>query len=124
MEKYFTASWVLRIGIAGEFIGHGVFALQRKQQWVGWMQQTTGVDSVLATQLIFLIGFLDLVVGLSVLVKPMRPVLLWAVFWGFWTAILRPIVGEPIWDFVERWANWAAPLALFILMSKDKNRSR
>jgi hypothetical protein len=35
--------------------------------------------------------------------------------WGFWTALVRPIVGEPIWDFVERFANWGAPLALLAL---------
>jgi len=49
----------------------------------------------------------------------MRIPLLWMVFWGFWTALLRPIVGMPIWDFVERWANWGAPLALYFLL-KDK----
>jgi len=27
--------WTLRIAVAGEFIGHGVFALQGKQDWVG-----------------------------------------------------------------------------------------
>jgi len=40
--------------------------------------------------------------------------------WGFWTALVRPLVGEPIWDFVERWANWGAPLALYLLMKKEK----
>lgn len=120
LEKYLTVSWVLRIGVAGEFIGHGVFALQGKAQWIGWMQKMTGVDVALATQLIFLVGLLDLTVAAFVLVKPMKPVLLWAAFWGFWTALVRPLVGEPIWDFIERWANWAAPLALFLLMSKKK----
>lgn len=120
MKKFLTIEWVLKIGVAGEFIGHGVFALQGKAQWIGWMQQLTGVDKALATQLIFIVGLLDLTVAALVLIKPMKPVLLWAAFWGFWTAILRPIVGEPIWDFIERWANWAAPLALFLLVSKSK----
>jgi len=30
------AEWVLRIAVAGEFIGHGVFALQGKKDWIGW----------------------------------------------------------------------------------------
>ena len=54
-------------------------------------------------------------VGWVVLGKPVRPVLLWATAWGFWTALVRPFVGEPIWDFIERWANWGAPLALYLL---------
>ncbi len=113
----------MRIGVAGEFAGHGVFAIQGKKQWIGWVQQLTGVDVSLATQLMFLIGLLDVTVALIVLIKPLRPVLLWATFWGFWTAILRPLVGEPIWDFVERWANWAAPLALLLVLG-DKSEKR
>src|SRR3989344_732142 len=118
MKKEYV-NWVLRIGVAGEFIGHGVFALQGKKQWIGWMQQLTGVDTTMATQLIFLVGLLDIAIALVVLIKPLRPVLLWAAIWGFWTALLRPLVGEPIWDFIERWANWAAPLALFLMTGRD-----
>ena len=119
MKKEYV-NWVLRIGVAGEFIGHGVFALQGKKQWIGWMQQLTGVDTTMATQRIFLVGLLDIAIALVVLIKPLRPVLLWAAIWGFWTALLRPLVGEPIWDFIERWANWAAPLALLALQGWPK----
>ena len=106
--------WILRVAVAGEFVGHGVFALQRKQQWIVWISQMTGANAAAATQLLFFVGLMDLVVALIVLVKPIRIVLLWAAFWGFWTALVRPLVGEPIWDFVERWANWGAPLALLV----------
>ncbi len=108
--------WVLRIAVAGEFFGHGMFAFNGKEQWVGWIQQILSVDSGVALTILTCIGWMDIMVALFVLVKPVRIVLLWAVFWGFWTALLRPIVGEPIWDFVERWANWGAPLALLLLL--------
>lgn len=110
-----SIEWILRIAVAGEFLGHGMFGIQGKAQWSGWISQLTGVDSATATQLLFLIGILDLFVAFIVLVRPIRIVLLWAVFWGLWTALLRPIVGEPIWDFVERFANIGAPLALLVL---------
>ncbi|MEK7646843.1 MAG: hypothetical protein AAB378_00525 [Patescibacteria group bacterium] len=113
--------WVLRIAVAGEFIGHGTFALQGKAQWVGWFSNFGITDAALATQLLFIIGLTDMAVALFVLVKPMRFVLLWAALWGFWTALVRPIVGEPIWDFVERWANWGAPLALLFLRGWPQN---
>lgn len=112
--------WILRIAIFGEFFGHGVFALQGKKQWLGWISQMTGVSDVLAVQLLSLIGIADIVVAIIILVRPIRIVLLWAAIWGFWTALLRPIVGEPIWDFVERWANWGAPLALLLLFRFPK----
>ncbi|MEK7621762.1 MAG: hypothetical protein AAB415_01145 [Patescibacteria group bacterium] len=107
--------WVLRIAVAGEFIGHGVFALQGKQDWIGWFAKFGISDPILATKILFILGLMDIALAILVLIKPMRGALLWMVFWGFWTALLRPIVGMPIWDFVERWANWGAPLALLIM---------
>ncbi len=110
--------WVLRIAVAGEFLGHGVFALQGKAAWVGWFNQLFGIEAGLATQVLFAIGLVDLAVAAVVLFRPLNFVLLWAAFWGFATALVRPMVGEPIWDFVERWANWGAPLALYLLRKK------
>lgn len=114
--------WILRIGVAGEFIGHGIFALQQKEAWVGWIQQLLGADPSMAAGILLLVGIMDLMVAAIILIRPIKFVLLWAVFWGFWTALLRPIVGEPIWDFVERWANWAAPLALFFLVDSSEKK--
>jgi hypothetical protein len=119
MDKINLTRWILRIAVAGEFVGHGVFALQGKKQWIDWIHQLTGAEIGTATTLLMLIGLADLFVALIVLVKPIRAVILWAVFWGFWTALVRPLVGEPIWDFIERWANWGAPLALFLLTNRQ-----
>ncbi len=113
--------WVLRISVAGEFIGHGVFALQGKKDWIGWFS-TFGVrDAGTAAQLLFFIGIIDIALAILILIKPVRLVLLWMVFWGFFTALLRPIVGMPIWDFVERWTNWGAPLALLLMVGRPRS---
>jgi len=121
MESFKKIGWVLRIAIAGEFVGHGVFALQGKKAWIGWIQQLLGVEIGTATILLTLVGIIDLIVALIILIRPIRIIVLWATIWGFWTAILRPIVGEPVWDFVERWANWGAPLSLLLLLGLPKN---
>ena len=113
--------WVLRISVAGEFIGHGVFALQGKKDWIGWFAQFGVSDAGTATQWLFFIGIIDIVLAILILIKPVRLALLWMVFWGFWTALLRPIVGMPVWDFVERWANWGAPLALLLMVGWPKS---
>ncbi|TAL49173.1 hypothetical protein EPN83_01375 [Patescibacteria group bacterium] len=109
------AEWILRIAVAGEFLGHGVFAFQGKSQWVGWIEKMAGFDTAAAVSALTLIGVLDVIVAFIVLVRPIRVFLLWAALWGAWTALVRPLVGEPIWDFVERFANWGAPLALLLL---------
>ena len=115
------AIWALRIAVAGEFLGHGVFALQGKESWIGWFAKFGVSDPGTAATLLILVGVMDILVALVVLFRPIKPILLWAVFWGFWTALVRPIVGEPIWDFIERFANWGAPLALLFLLSKSKS---
>lgn len=118
------AIWALRIGVAGEFLGHGVLALQGKADWIGWFANFGISDVSTATTLLMLVGIMDVIVALVVLTKPVKPILLWAIFWGFWTALVRPIVGQPIWDFIERFANWGAPLALyFLLQMKEDKRS-
>lgn len=120
VNKNRTLTWVLRIGVAGEFFGHGVFALQGKESWLEWIQELLGASNATAQTLLTIVGVSDIVVALVVLLAPIPAILLWAAIWGFWTALIRPLVGEPIWDFVERWANWAAPLAL-LLMVQPKN---
>jgi len=115
MHNLKAIEWVLRIAVAGEFLGHGVFALQKKQAWLEWFSAFGITNAETAGQLLFLIGILDIALAVLVLIKPIRLALLWMTFWGFWTALIRPVVGEPIWDFVERSANWGAPLALLLL---------
>jgi len=108
--------WVLRVAVAGEFIGHGVFALQGRKAWVDWFSIFGISDANLAAQLLFFVGLLDVLLAVLILIKPVRLVLLWMAFWGFWTALMRPIAGDSIFEFVERWANWGAPLALLLLV--------
>ncbi len=110
--------WVLRVAIFGMFIGHAVFALQGNAKWVQWIMNFGGWDTALATQLLFAVGLLDAFVAFAVLIKPIRIILLWVVIWTTWTSFMRvlPFIGDPVWDFVERWANIGAPLALLILI--------
>lgn len=74
-----TIEWVLRVSVAGEFFGHGVFGLASETDF-----------------------------------HPAGDRL------GFLTALARPLAGQPIWDFVERWANWGAPLSLYLLYSQEE----
>lgn len=125
MNNAKLVDWVLRIAVAGEFLGHGVFAIQGKIAWIEWIQELLPVGAATAATLLLAIGIMDIAVAAGVLLWPKLPraALLWATIWGFWTALLRPIVGEPIWDFVERWANWGAPLALLLLRGWPKKAS-
>ena len=119
MENLKKVEWILRTGVFGTFLGHGVFALLGKQSWIPYFT-SVGIPEPTAIILLPLIGVLDILVAVTVLIKPIRVVLIYATMWAFMTALIRPISGEPIWDFVERTANWAAPLALLYLRGMPK----
>lgn len=117
MQNAKLIEWVLRVAIAGEFIGHGAFALQAKKGWFKYFEAVgiTGNETII--NLLFLVGIVDIAAAIIILVRPVPIVLLWMAFWGLWTALIRWPIGpdEPVWDFLERWANWGAPLALLFL---------
>ena len=62
------------------------------------------------------IGTVDITVGLVVgLIRPARLILLYMATWGLLTATIRPLAGEPLWEFVERVPNWAIPLVFLLI---------
>jgi len=112
--------WVLKIGVFGIFLGHGLYAIQVNQAWIPFLVKV-GFSNDYAVQIMPYIGCLDIIVAVSVLIKPLRIILIWAIFWAFLTALMRPIVGYSILDFIERSGNWATPLALLLLLKlKDQ----
>ena len=112
--------WVLKIGVFGIFLGHGMYAIQVKMAWIPFLE-TIGFSNELAIQIMPYIGYLDILIAISVLIKPLRAVLIWAIFWAFLTALMRPLAGGSIIDFIERAGNWVTPLALLLLLKwKDK----
>ncbi len=112
---------VLRIAVAGEFVGHGLLAIGGKADWISWIQKFGIADPVLAKQLLLGVGIIDVTAALIMLIRPFPAILLGATFWAFWTALVRPLVGVGWLDFVERSANWGAPLALLLLIGWPKN---
>ena len=116
---------VLRVGVFGAFLGHGVFALEAKQRFIEMMQSMVPVDAPTATSLLVAVGVIDILVAFSVLLKPQKFVLIYATVWAFMTAFARITAGDPVWDFVERAANWAVPLALLLyIQSKSKLKEK
>lgn len=124
MKKFLTPEWILRIGIFGEFLGHGVFALQRKEGWFKYFEAVGITNPGTIGTMLLIVGVMDVALAILVLVRPIRPLLIWMSLWGLWTALIRwPIGPDPMWDFVERWANWAAPLALYYVLSGKKTEA-
>ena len=110
--------WILRVGVFGTFSGHGTIALMGNEKWLPYLG-LVGIEGPLAYKAMFVIGIIDWIVALVALIKPSKYVLIYAVIWAFLAALARPLSGESWLQFIERAANWAAPLALYILLFID-----
>lgn len=102
--------WIFRAGVAGCFIGHGAFGIIGKEGWLPYFA-VAGIDEPLAWRLMPVIGLMDVLVGVFALLIPVRGLLIWAAIWAAWTALLRPLAGEPFWETLERAGNYGVPLA-------------
>jgi hypothetical protein len=106
--------WLLRVGVIGCFIGHGTYGLLTKEAWVPYFG-VVGIDWTWAYRLMPWIGVMDIGLGLTMAVVPLRVVLLHLTVWGLWTAALRPLSGDVVWEFFERAGNYGVPLAFLVL---------
>ena len=52
----------------------------------------------------------------------LKPIIVYDLFWAFSIALIRPLSGESILTFIERAANRAAPLALYLIIFIPKNK--
>ena len=107
--------WILRIGVAGCFIGHGAFGIMTKQAWLPYFA-TGGIGEPLAWKLMPIIGTMDVTMGLIALGWPCRALFIWAAVWATWTALLRPFSGESFWEALERAGNYGVPLAMLMFV--------
>jgi hypothetical protein len=106
--------YTLRLAVAMCFIGHGAFGIVTKPIWCNYFA-VFGISHDLAYRLMPVLGSFDILLGITMLVYPIRAIPMWLVIWGTVTAMLRPLSGEPFAEFIERAGNVGAPLVLLIL---------
>jgi hypothetical protein len=106
--------WLLRLGVIGCFVGHGAYGLLTKEAWVPYFG-VVGLNRAWAYGLMPWIGVMDISLGLLMATMPLPLVFLHLTVWGLWTAALRPLSGDPVWEMVERAGNYGVPLACLVL---------
>lgn len=109
-----TAYWLLRIGAALCFIGHGAFGFITKAAWLPYFG-VVGIPEEWAWRLMPMVGTVDVIAGMAVLFAPRALPLVYMTVWATWTALLRPLSGESIFETLERAGNYGVPLALLLL---------
>jgi hypothetical protein len=116
---------ILKWTTAFLLIGHGGFGAFKQKpmlidQWASIGLPGSGLDPVL---FITLIGGFEIFLGLFVLIRPLRPLLILIAAWKIMTEMLYPISGTSIWEFVERFGSYGAPVALYLLLTLKKTLS-
>ena len=106
--------WTLRVGAALCFIGHGAFGVLRKEAWVPFFD-VVGLGRDAAYVLMPIVGVVDILAGFVVLVSPRPIVLLYMTAWAIWTAALRPLTGDSIFEMLERAGNYGVPFAMLVM---------
>lgn len=106
--------YTLRVAAAMCFIGHGSFGIITKAVWCNYFA-VFGIGHDMAYQLMPVLGVADIIMGLILLIYPIRIIAIWLVIWAIITAALRPLSGEPFGEMMERAGNFGAPLALLLL---------
>ena len=106
--------WTLRIGAAACFIGHGAFGIIGKDAWLPFFA-LVGIGPEWAWRLMPAVGAIDIAAGLLVLASPRRAVFLYMAVWATWTAALRPLTGDSVFELLERAGNFGVPVALLVM---------
>ncbi len=109
-----TLHHIFRVACAMCFIGHGAFGILTKRIWCDYFG-VFGIGEAMAYDLMPVVGIVDIALGFVLLFYPLRISAVWLVFWGFFTASLRPLAGESFAELLERAGNFGAPIALLML---------
>ncbi|MEY2453566.1 MAG: hypothetical protein QOD92_3140 [Acidimicrobiaceae bacterium] len=115
--KAITMHWLLRVGTALLLVGHGGYGVwMHKKVWLTYFSQL-GLDSktVADLNLFYVIGWFEIALGLAVLLKPLRPLLVAVCAYKVFTELLRPAAGEPWWEFIERSGSYLCPVGLVLV---------
>lgn len=105
--------WILRVGAALCFIGHGAFGFITKAAWLPYFG-VVGIPEPWAWSMMPWIGALDVTAGMAVLFAPRPLPVIYMAVWALWTAWLRPLAGESVFEAIERAGNYGVPAAFLL----------
>lgn len=111
--------WLLRVGVLGCFVGHGLWGVVGKEAWLT-LTSAILIPETLGVRLQPVVGTVDILVGIWAFLLPMRSVLAWAAFWCLFTAFLRPAAGLGVSELFERAGNFGVPLAFLCLHARPE----
>ena len=115
--KALAMHWILRVGTMLLLVGHGGYGVwMHKKVWLTYFSQLgIGESAVANHHLYYVVGWLEILLGLAVLLKPVRSLVVFVCAYKIGTEALRPLAGENGFEFVERFGSYLVPLGLLMV---------
>ena len=102
-----------------DFLGHGMVGFGRPAAWANYFG-VVGIGHDTAYGLMPWVAIMDVTTALMALIFPVRAFVFFMTLWALWTALLRPLAGEPFWEALERAGNYGAPWALCLVLGEQR----
>lgn len=121
--------WIqlVKLSISLTFVAHGIEALALHPTFIdylisfaeNWLKMT--LSEFAASQILRIIGCIDIITGILLILRPNRVLLVWLGFWGLTTGLNRILFAGPsgIHEFFIRFSHAACPWILILLNEKE-----
>ena len=117
----YNPALLLRIGVGLCFIAHGVLAFTAKAKFVELLG-SFGISGNDAIAVLKVIGLQDIFLGLMILFRPTKWVLIWGMTWIGGTIVAWGIHGDSMMDLLRRSTYFAAPAALLSMLFYSESK--
>lgn len=115
-ERLRLSGLVLRVAIALALIGHAGLGVFQQKAGLLDMYAKVGLPSTIeGIPIAAVIGWFELTLAAAVLLKPFRTLLVFVCVYKMMMGLLHPVSGALWWEFIERGADYLAPIALILV---------
>ncbi|NET37969.1 MAG: hypothetical protein F6K19_39230 [Cyanothece sp. SIO1E1] len=124
IEHWGFLKYMLQIAIGVYLIGHGAFGAFDAKAGLAGHYDAVGISALFGSTEAALqtIGWFEIILGVVALFAPVAPLLIFVCLWKVATEMLFPFSGAFYgwFEFIERGASYAAPLALMSIIAIQK----
>jgi len=115
-ERLRLSGLVLRVAVALALIGHAGLGLFQQKAGLLDMYARVGLPSTIeGIPLAVAIAWFELALAAAVLLRPLRSLLVFVCVYKIMMGLLHPVSGALWWEFIERGADYMAPIALILV---------
>lgn len=108
----------LSISVAISLLGYGIIGIISRQAWENY-SEIFGMGKPVAYIFIYCFSILNIVLGLIMLIYPIRILAAWLMFWAVSAAPIFALSGKPFPEFIAQAGNFGAPLAFLVFYFKQ-----